>query len=274
MLKKTNFGPVIRYDLARTLAGRGRYWTTCYYLEGTLFDTGCAHTAPELEQALAGLPLYQIINTHTHEDHIGANGLLQTSRPGVQILAHPLALPELAQPTRTRPLHPYRHVFWGKPAPSQGQPIQEGERVQVGSFCFEGVHTPGHAADHLCLYEPEQGWLFSGDLYVGGRDRALRAGYDIRTIIASLKRIARLPIQALFPAAAKVRPDPAHELAEKITYLEELGNRIQALHREGMPIKDIARQVCGGPMWIEIFTLGHFTRQNLVRSYLGDNPDW
>ena len=41
------------------------------------------------------------------------------------------------------------------------------------------IHTPGHCSNHLCLYEPNKGWLFTGDLFVGGKDRALRAGNDI-----------------------------------------------------------------------------------------------
>lgn len=30
MLKTTSYGSVIRFDLARTLLGRGRYWTSAY----------------------------------------------------------------------------------------------------------------------------------------------------------------------------------------------------------------------------------------------------
>jgi glyoxylase-like metal-dependent hydrolase (beta-lactamase superfamily II) len=67
------------------------------------------------------------------------------------------------------------------------------------------LYTPGHSLDHLCLYEPRQGWLFSGDLFVGGRDRALRSGCDIWQIIASLKAIAALPVVCLFAGSAARR---------------------------------------------------------------------
>ena len=33
MLKITSYGPVIRFDLARTIFGRGRYWTTAYWVD-------------------------------------------------------------------------------------------------------------------------------------------------------------------------------------------------------------------------------------------------
>ena len=72
MLRITAYGDVTRIDLARTLAGRGRYWTTAYAVDGLLIDTGCAHSARELSTALADGPIFKIVNTHTHEDHIGA----------------------------------------------------------------------------------------------------------------------------------------------------------------------------------------------------------
>ena len=276
MLKLTHYGPVTRFDLARTLAGRGRYWTTCYLVDGLLVDTGCAHTAPEMIHALEGISLRRIANTHTHEDHIGANGPLQRrrgGREGLEVLAHPLALPVLADPRRAQPLHPYRRLFWGWPEPSAGRPLAGGAVVETEKYGFQVIYTPGHSHDHLCLYEPRQGWLFSGDLYVGGKDRALRAGYDIWEIIASLKRVAALPVEMLFPGSARVRENPAGQIRAKIDYLEALGEGVLRLHKAGWGVGAIARALCGGPMWIELVTLGHFTRRRLVLAYLGLNAE-
>ena len=267
MLKHTPYPPVTRFDLAHTLLGRGRYWTTAYYVDGLLVDSGPAHSAPELSQALAHLPLAFLVNTHTHEDHIGANGLLQRSR-GVQIRAHPLALPVLADPRRMQPLHPYRKLFWGWPTPSQAAPLADGETIQTGNYTFQALYTPGHSADHLCLYEAGQGWLFSGDLFVGGLDRALRQGQDIWQTIASLKRIAALPLETLFPGSARVRLQPLKEMEEKVAYYEARGRQVLELHRQGLGEAEIARRLFGGPMWVELITLGHFARRNLVRAYI------
>jgi glyoxylase-like metal-dependent hydrolase (beta-lactamase superfamily II) len=273
MLKVSQFGEVTRFDFARSIAGRGRYWTTGYLVDGMLVDTGCAHCAPELVQALAGRPLSRILNTHSHEDHIGANGLLQSQRSSLEIWAHPLALPMLADPRRMQPLHPYRRLFWGWPRPSQGQPLADGDTVETESYQFQVIYTPGHSSDHLCLFEPRRGWLFSGDLFVGGKDRALRQGCDIWGIIASLKKIAGLPITWLFAGSARVRQDPAVELQAKIDYLQSLGERTLELEQRGWNPSRIARSALGGPMFIELLTLGHFSRKWLVRSYLRTNQD-
>jgi glyoxylase-like metal-dependent hydrolase (beta-lactamase superfamily II) len=269
MIRTTHYGDVTRFDMTRVLPILGRYWTTAYLVGDTLIDSGCAHTAPELMQALGDVPLARIVNTHTHEDHIGANGPLRGQYPELEILAHPLALPVLADPRRAQPLHPYRRLVWGWPEPSRAQPLSDGALIESAHHSFEVIYTPGHSPDHLCLYESQQGWLFTGDLFVGGRDRALRADCDIWGIIAALKRVAALPLTVLFPGSARVRDNPAQALATKIAYLEELGEKILELDRQGQSVRQIVRALCGGPLLIEFITLGHFTRGWLVRSYLG-----
>jgi glyoxylase-like metal-dependent hydrolase (beta-lactamase superfamily II) len=268
MIRVSNFGPVTRFDLSRSFAGRGIYWTTAYLVDGLLVDTGCAFTALELLEKLTGTSIDQIINTHSHEDHIGANAHLAAQYPKVKILAHPFALPILAQPHIKQPLHLYRRLVWGMPSPSEAQPLHNGSLIKTENYQFQVVYTPGHTSDHLCLYEPDQGWIFTGDLFVGGRDRAIRAGSDIWQIIDSLKLIAALPLDAMYPGSARTRHKPAEDLIAKINYLERLGEEIFSLKKQGYSIPGISRLLLGGPMWIELITLGHLSRQNLVRSYL------
>jgi glyoxylase-like metal-dependent hydrolase (beta-lactamase superfamily II) len=272
MLKTSTYETVTRFDLARTLGGRGRYWTTAYLLDGLLIDTGCAHSARELVNALEGSALTRIINTHSHEDHIGANGPLQRQRPDLKILAHPLALPLLTDP-HTQYLHPYRRLLWGWPEPSRAGPLQDESWIETENVRFQVLYTPGHSPDHLCLYAPDQGWLFTGDLFVGGWDRALREGYDIRQIIASLKRVAALPSTVMFPGSARIRENPKEELESKIAYLEEFGNNVLELHRKGWDVNAIVRALCGKPIFIEFLTLGNFARRRLILSYLRNNRD-
>ena len=268
MLTIRRYHEVIRFDLARTIAGQGRYWTTAYLVDGVLVDSGCAHCAGELIQTLETHNLTSLVNTHSHEDHIGANGDLQSLYPDLEIFAHPAALSVLSNPQKYQPLQPYRKLFWGWPKPSQGKPLQEGACFKTERFTFEVIYTPGHSDDHICLYVPERGWLFSGDLFIGGRDRALRVGYDIWGVIESLKKVAQRSIRMLFPGCARVREQPQGALHAKIIYLEELGGKILELHHKGWSERAIVRAVCGGPMLVEFFTFGHFSRRHLVRSFL------
>lgn len=271
MLNATRSGKVLRIELARSIMGKGWYWTTAYLVGQTLIDTGPAHTSHALLQHLQDTPIKRVFNTHAHEDHIGANGPLQRQRPDLKIFAHPDALPILADPVGKQPLQLYRRIMWGWPEPSRAAPLTDGQIIEVDDLRWQVLYTPGHTQHHLCFFELDHGWLFSGDIFVGGHDRAIGAGNDVWGIIASLVRLAELPVETLFPGAAKVRSNPKTALNERIDYLRDLGDRILALYAQGWEVDRIAREVSGGPMFIEFFTGGHFSRRHLVTSFL-DRP--
>ena len=269
MIQIEQINAVRKFRLARSIFGRGFYFTTAYWVDGMMVDTGCAHTVQELVASLKGYQVDHIVNTHSHEDHIAANAALQNIY-GADVLAHLKALPVLAQPKRIQPLHLYQQLMWGYPDPSRGKAI--GDVVETDHHRFEVIHTPGHSLDHICLYEPDEGWLFSGDLFVSGQDRALRADYNIWLIIASLKKVAALDICILFPGSGTVRQNPHNEIIRKIEYLTELGESFLALYRQGMSYMQIRRKLLGSEMAITYFTMGHFSGKNLVRSYIEDQP--
>jgi glyoxylase-like metal-dependent hydrolase (beta-lactamase superfamily II) len=176
-----------------------------------------------------------------------------------------MALPILADP-RLQYLHLYRRVFWGWPQPSQGHPV--GEWIDTTHYRFQVIHTPGHSPDHICLYEPQQGWLFSGDAYIGGQDRAARPDYDMYAIIASLKKLAALPLARLYPGSGRVRDKPATSIQRKVSYLEELGAEVRRLHGMGFGIGAIKRRLLGREPHITYLTHGHFRGSHLIRAFL------
>jgi glyoxylase-like metal-dependent hydrolase (beta-lactamase superfamily II) len=267
MIERLDSEGVVKLKMARDLPGPIRYHTSCYWVDGLLIDTGCAHCSREFQQATAALPITQVVNTHFHEDHIGNNRSCQER--GAALLAHALALPYLTNPTLLT-LHPYRKIFWGLPRDSTAAPV--GKTIVTGHHEFQVIPTPGHSPDHIALYEPRMGWLFTGDACVGGRDRGLRAGCSIHQIIASLKTLAGLPASRLFPASGSVVTDPAATLASKISYLEETGERVLELHARGQSPRQIRRALFGHEMTIAYVTLGDFSGVNLVRSYLAGLP--
>jgi len=144
--------------------------------------------------------------------------------------------------------------------------------VETKNHRFEVIHTPGHSPDHICLYEPKEGWLFSGDLFVGGQDRALRHDCNIWLIIASLEKVAEMDICILFPGSGNIRKTPHNEIIRKIEYLKELGERILALYCQGLSYVQIRRKLLGHEIAIAYVTLGHFNGKNLIRSFIEDQP--
>jgi hypothetical protein len=127
--------------------------------------------------------------------------------------------------------------------------------VETEHYRFQVIETPGHSPDHICLFEPDQGWLFSGD-----------------AIIASLKTLADLPVQTIFSGSGSVRHKGTKPLQEKIAYLEDLGDQIRALHAQGLSPRHIRKQLLGRELPITYLTLGHFSGARLIQSYLAGLP--
>jgi glyoxylase-like metal-dependent hydrolase (beta-lactamase superfamily II) len=262
-------GAVVRLRIERNPLAMMPYRTAAYWVDGLLIDTGPAHTARDMAAILAKRRVDCIVNTHSHEDHVGGNAALQASH-GCPVLAHPAALPLLANPRLER-LQAYRLLYWGRPRPSQGMPV--GDWVETERHRFRVIETPGHSPDHVCLFEPELGWLFSGDAFIGGEDRVLREGYDVVGIIASLKRLAGLPVQTIFSGSGTVRAEGTAPLVAKVAYLEALGERIRALRTEGLTPRQIRWRLWGSEAIVTYVTLGHLSGLHLIQSYLAKDRD-
>ena len=270
MIENEKIDSVKIFRLSRSILGRALYFTTCYWVDGLMVDTGCFYTERELVSALNGLKVDCIVNTHSHEDHVGANAAIKKMH-GADIFAHANALPQLENPLHNGPLRPYQKIMWGKPAPSAGSEI--GKTLQTDHHNFEVIYTPGHSIDHISLYEPNMGWLFTGDTYIGGLDTALRHDYNVWQIISSLKKLIKLNACLLFPGSGNVRRDPQAALLKKVQYLEEVGDKVMSLHAKGYSLRKIRKTLFGNETLVAYFTLGHFSGKNLVRSYIANQAD-
>ena len=160
MIKVDRFGDVTQVKMGREYQGRVLYWTAAYLVDGLLIDTGCSHTAEDLTRFLEGQHLDLAVNTHHHEDHIGANhGLQQQFK--IPIMASRESAPLIAQSPK---LLPYQEVVWGHPVPTVVNVLPD--EVETENYHFDVIETPGHCTGHVAFVEMTRGWCFTGDLFI------------------------------------------------------------------------------------------------------------
>jgi len=269
MLEATEYGDITQIKMSRLWEGKALYWVAAYLVDGLLIDTGCAYTAGELADYLAGKKLAMVVNTHFHEDHVGGNALI-SRRYSVPLYAAAAALPLIAnQPF----LFPYQEFVWGYPEPSAALPVPA--QISTPLYNFEVIETPGHAEGHIVLLEKRRGWCFSGDIFAREAPKFIRPEEDMAATILSLKRILEIAPEKLilFTSLGRIVANGREALAANIRHLRELARRVQARHREGHTVEEIVAELFGGEHPFARMTDGQYTTANLVCSVLKIEPD-
>jgi glyoxylase-like metal-dependent hydrolase (beta-lactamase superfamily II) len=199
---------------------------------------------------VAGAPIAWILVTHTHPDH----------SPGARLLAE-LTGAELV----------------GRPAP-EGQHqdatfspdyfLGDAERLETDDFVIEGVHTPGHASNHVCYLETAGNWLFTGDHVIDGSTVVIDPpDGNMKAYIESLQRVRDLGCAALAPGHGDVINDPErvidwiinHRLERERKVVAALSANPGLTTRELVPhvYKDVDRKLHG---WAARSLLAHLEK--------------
>jgi hydroxyacylglutathione hydrolase len=144
--------------------------------EGILIDPSYSPEAFVERGHDQGLTITHIFNTHGHEDHINGNSQVKGAT-GARVAAHPKSP---AQPD---------------------VPLADGHELQVGSLQFQFLYVPGHADDHVTIFETTNQILITGDLVFVGKVGGTRTDEDARVEWRSLQRVL-----ASFPDTATVWP--------------------------------------------------------------------
>lgn len=152
-----------------------------------IIDPGCLEDEEkdELQTYIEEQRLHpvQLINTHTHLDHIFGNrfvfdtwGLAPWLHREDQVVLD--RSPQLA----------YYYGVTMEASPGPAGYLEEGELVHFGQSTLLVIFTPGHCPGEICLFNSEQKILIAGDvLFDGSIGRTDFPGGDYDTLIRSIK---------------------------------------------------------------------------------------
>lgn len=231
---------------------------SAYVVRGVLIDSGFPDVGPELERWIgAGARLRGALLTHYHEDHAGNADRL--ARRAIPVGAAPLTLDALRPP---KPIAFYRRFTWGVPD-ALARPVI---RFTPGDLAL--VPTPGHSADHHAVWDPQEGTLFAGDLFLGTRVAVAHANEDPRALVRSLRAAAALGPQRVFDGHRGLLPNAADALTRKADWLEALIGRIDDFARRGWEAPAIRRATTGREGLARYFSEGEYSKDNFVRAVL------
>lgn len=171
------------------------------------------HVAATLRAA--GPDVAAILLTHTHHDHVGALTALRAS------CAAPVAA-------------------WHSPADPSIKPdirLHEGDRV--GSW--RAIHTPGHAADHVCFLGPD-GVLLSGDHVMSWSTSVVGPpGGNMADYFRSLERLLALDAALYLPGHGPPLANPRPFVEDLLQHRREREAAITAaIGRTPTTARDIA----------------------------------
>jgi glyoxylase-like metal-dependent hydrolase (beta-lactamase superfamily II) len=226
--------------------------TYSYLLQdaGALIDTGIPSddglAAMERQLSTLGLrvsDIEKIYVTHMHTDHIGLIDRIQ-EKTSITVVALEEAVNVQSQWNEMREtafkdtkneiaawggggflklFNQYEQAFrrprWKLKI---DETITDGDVLHLGSTSLEALWTPGHAREHLCLFDANKKILFSGDHVLPKitshiSHHTYLEGDPLADYLKALDRVRDLSVKTVLPGHERI----FHDLSRRVTELED-----------------------------------------------------
>ena len=275
----------------------GELFTAVVY-DGVIVDPGSTKMRASLARQLKNIPagaIKAIVATHAHEEHIGNLNWL-AEKTGAPIYVSAMTAQFLRPPAK---LPFVRKAVIGQP-PTLEEPFKVlGDAVPANSGELIVIATPGHCDDHIALYDPKEKLLLAGDAFMGTYFATPNPDVISRVWLATLERLAALDIEILVEGhghihtmredipdmpGVVIREHPSQAIAEKLEYMRWLRERIDEGIAEGLSVRAVeascfpwtrksAWENFANDEVIRLLSMGHFSRTELVRSFVRNSTD-
>jgi glyoxylase-like metal-dependent hydrolase (beta-lactamase superfamily II) len=95
--------------------------------------------------------------------------------------------------------------------------LHDGAEIDLGGCKLRVIHSPGHSSGSICLYEPDQQLLFTGDtLFANGILGGIFPSGSISDYALTLRRLSNFRVQEFYPGHGRVSQTPVEDFAKAI----------------------------------------------------------
>lgn len=237
-----------------------------YLIDGLLIDCGPEKLQEELLPFFRENSFDQLVLTHNHEDHTGNAAWIQENL-AKPIAIHPVGL-EVCLVDGDYP--DYRKFTWGGRKAFTPEVVPE--EIESRNLSWQVIHTPGHAQDHIALYNESKRILFTGDLFVAARTKVSMKAKSVPQIMDSIRRLLDLDFDHIYCSHAGFLEMGTELLKQKLQYLEEVSEKVLALAAKGQDAGEIAELLFPGTYPIVQFSNHEWDTVHLVSSIIEAHP--
>ena len=261
IVEEKQFGAVRAIKLGFGPVGPPLMCVHLFVLDGVVIDSGQRHMQRDVLDLLSDSAVSKILLTHHHEDHSG-NAAAISKNHNAPVYGHRVAAEKME---RRFPIKPYQRYVWGHSESVQVNALPK--TIESDNHSLVPLHCPGHSRDHVAYLEPNHGWLFSGDLFLGERIKFFRTDEVLHDQIGSIKNILTHDFDALFCAHNPCAGGGKAKLRKKLQFLEDLHGQVQQMKTAGHSLATIIRKLDRKrDRMVKWFTMGNVSFANMIRS--------
>ena len=235
---KENWFTIEKIDENTSVISEYKHWeeTHCYLLNGTekclLIDTGLGvENIWEQVQKLTDKPV-TAVTTHVHYDHFGGHQYfpdfyVHEAETDWMNGGFPLTTEQVRNFLMEKPcdfpkdfdVNDY-DLFEGVPT----KILKDNDTIELGDRTVRVLHTPGHSPGHMCFFEEDKGYLYTGDLIYIGELFAFFPSTDPVAYMNSIKKLLPLPVRRILPAH--------HSLEVPLSIIKDMDNAFTELYEK------------------------------------------
>ena len=268
MLVKESFShqDVTGFKFGYMAMGKPSMFSHVYYVDGLLIDTGHSRVEKHVLDQTRLLSVNQLFITHHHEDHTG-NLPAVMKQHNCPAYASTLCCETMKAPP---PISFAQKLTWGTRPPSNDL-VPVDDVLNTENYSFQLIHIPGHAHDMYALYEPNQQWLFSADLYINSYIGYFLKTESIAQQISSTKKVLELDFDVMFCAHNPQLKNGKAKLKKKLGFLESSFEKVAHLYEKGLDAKAIFKALkLKENKFVKLLSGGHLSQLNMVKSVIRD----